>query len=853
MDIWGERLADVDDDYLIGLSNKGIVKRAYKDKSEVAAEVLNAGEEASVTVGGETVTVRYPLGESRCSCPSRSICRHVIQAILVLKENSQKEGAGGTQAAEPEKTESVHGSEISKAGTVQAAEQDKAKSIQAAEAGKAECVQGAEQGKAEPVQAAETGETEPVQAAEQGKAGAVQVAEVVKPESEQSVGFALGQAPSGAHRTAVMKEIEAYPFPKLKKALGTRNLQSFANQLSAGVRPEINYASVVTVRAPGSAYTVKLLSPLEYSSCTCHKKELCAHKAAAILWCQVEAGILAGEMLQEEALQAPSIDMEEVRKAAGQMWRFLEELLATGLSRSSADVPDSLERLAIISHNAGLAGFEGYFRALADSYDRYLMRKAAFRPRDLMGQMARLYQRTEKLLEAEDGKEVSKLAGEFRADYLPVGNLDLVGIAMEQFRSQSGYEGETVYFLEENTGKWYTYTNARPVFYDSHKRRGYVEKSPAPWGLNLSFENLLKARIRLTGAKSDNRGRLSSSRETKGEARGSRGLGFDDIKIWYYRDFKKLFLERIGRQERGWLAQQEAGGYGREQAALAQEGFGNAEGGGQYGTELVFVQPDSCGKAEFSQTGQMLSLPLYDKAGRELLVEVTYSKQEASTIRYLERISEKKCPCFLGKVFLRDGRMRMYPVDLPEIEEDTEREGFPQCGESEKKQGASGKFRLGFRKAGAVKPEEKGLAAEKKDAECPDFEGQEAAQEGQEAVQEGNLTGRKGQYEALEDITEEILSILEDLFQSGFSTVHDSTLEDITRAAKVTEQYGMEYLSELLSGLAEEITAGRHQMERKTTPMAKLYTRLNEYLYLCGQKTAYDKGKRYYTGGHGRA
>ena len=85
MDVWRERLAGVDDEYLIGLSNKGIVKRAYKDKEEIPAEIGAAGEEATVKINEETVTVRYPLGESRCTCPSRSICRHVVQAILVLR------------------------------------------------------------------------------------------------------------------------------------------------------------------------------------------------------------------------------------------------------------------------------------------------------------------------------------------------------------------------------------------------------------------------------------------------------------------------------------------------------------------------------------------------------------------------------------------------------------------------------------------------------------------------------------------------------------------------------------------------------------------------------------------------
>ena len=47
MSAWMDRLADVDDDYLIGLSNKGIVKRAYKDKGEVAARIGETGDNVS--------------------------------------------------------------------------------------------------------------------------------------------------------------------------------------------------------------------------------------------------------------------------------------------------------------------------------------------------------------------------------------------------------------------------------------------------------------------------------------------------------------------------------------------------------------------------------------------------------------------------------------------------------------------------------------------------------------------------------------------------------------------------------------------------------------------------------------
>lgn len=768
MSEWRDRLADVDDEYLIGLSNKGIVKRAYKDKEEVPAQIGDTGEEASVTVGEETVTVRFPLGESKCSCPSRSMCRHIVQAILVLKESCARE----------------------------------------------------------------EGETEPDGGiANAGVQSDRDHAENAGEQSDSVSGTGSTDAPR--EKSPVLTEIKEYPFEKLKKTLGNRGFLTFVNQVASKLRPEIQHSSVITVKLP--EYTVKLLSPLEYSTCTCHKKELCVHKASAILWCQLEAGTISREkLLGEIGASGQNYDCEKGKEAAGQMKAYLEELFGTGLSRTSEDVPEDLERLAVISHNAGLARFEGYFRTLSDAYSKYFKRNAALKTEELMAQMTRLYRRVRMLLQAEDTGTIMRLAGEFRADYLPVGNLDLIGIAMEHFENQAGYAGETIYFLEENTGKWYTYTNARPMFYDSGRRGRFTEKGQAPWGINTTTENLLNLRIHLTGAKCDDRMRLSSSQETRGEITGEQKLHVSDLKGWYYSDFGKLFQEQIGKQQTGWLFEQES--FGEEEA-------GESDGNGvRKGVELVFVRPASCAKAEFSQTGQQLTLPLYDQAGRELLVEVTYSRQESSTIRYLERISEKKLPCFLGKIYLRDGRLRMYPVDLPQVEEDEnttaidleDTVGLADVRQEGHKEGTdaltAGQGNMRQPAAEAGQEQKAGVSGE----------------QFQETLAGSVSLGRKPKFQVVEEIVAEVKSLMEDLYQSGFYTVHDSTLKDIAKAAELTEGYGMKYLSEQLAELSQEITANRHRMKRQTERMAGLYTAINEYLYLSGQKTAYDRGWDYY-------
>lgn len=558
MSDWKSVFQEIDDDYLIGISNKGTVKRAYKDKEEVSCEILpgDAGEELAVKVGGETVHIKIPLGESQCSCPSRSICRHVILGILAAKE-----------AAE----------------------------IQ------------------EPAKAQGTAESDEAQTAD----------------SQKNDGML----------EKTMQQIAAYPVEKLWKVLGTRRLQEVIVRARSGSKPQFEYTSVVTVQPLAQGMTVKLLFPLEYATCSCHKKEFCAHKAEALLWCKLESGQLCIDELEQGNVRTADYDMEQIHAAATQMKVFLNELFDTGLSRTPQNALDYMERMAIISHNAKLPDFEGSWRALQNVYGRYQKRAASVGIQDVMDQITRLYLKTQRLENAQDCLAVSRLGGEFRAGYTESPDLDLTGIATEHFKSKSGYEGDTVYFFERNTKEWFTYTQAAPVFYENAvERKAYQQETP--WGLPVFVKDLAFWHIRLRQAKCDNRGRLSSSKETRGELiadrRKDKGiLTAEMLDGWFYEDFARLFAERINMSETGQVS-------GRP--------------------TLAFLKPRSCGQAVFSETDQKLYMTLCDGDRKEVIVEVVYSGDEAEKIRCLEKITNESLPCFFGKIYLRDGRIRMYPI-----------------------------------------------------------------------------------------------------------------------------------------------------------------------------------------------
>lgn len=768
MEDWKTLLMAVDDDYLVGMANKGLVKRAYKDMEAGDYKVLSADGEAKVSVGAETVTVRQPLGESACSCPSRTICRHVLLGILALREyvgGGADAGGEGEAEASGEKKEAVRES-------------------------RNEGIQGAEEiakedGKSPDGESEETVKTDEKPAAEgskgvgkaDGKSGKKEGEDTAK--TKENKGF----------KSHLLEEIAAYPLPALKKLLGTKQVVEIARQMQIGQLPEITYSSVASVKLPKGGYSVKLLSPLEYSTCTCHKKEFCAHKAAALLWCKLTAGQVKAEELGtgEEFLE---YDFGQVREAAAQMKAFLAELLDTGLARTSPDVLDYLDRLALISHNAKLANFEGYWRALHDSYGNYLKRKASFDAGKLTEQFARLSQRVELLGKSEDAVQISLLAGEFRAEYALVGNLDLAGIAMEHFESQTGYEGETVYFLEENTKEWYTYTSARPVFYETNRRRGRQEKAAAPWELPVSLEELVGLRIRLSGARADTRGRLSASAETKGEVRGSckneNCLHTGDLGGWYYRDFGKLFAQQVDARRTPWL-----------KGAKEERRDG----------ELVFLRPYSFTRGEFSETEQKLVMGLYDASGREVVLELVYSKREEWGIGYLERLTEEKEPCFLGKLYFKDGRMRLYPVTV--FEKGELAEDFGDGGET-----PTGSERMDTGEGGGI--------------------------------DSTTAFGGEAAVDALSRVLEDARGLLEELYQSGLDTVHDSTLEGLERMEKRAGQYGLARLSGLFGQMAEGTAMRRHRLKKEDDELVGVYAKACEYLYLCREKVEVDRGWGYY-------
>lgn len=723
-------LQQADDDYLTGLSNKGIVKRAYKDLEGETPSLAWQGETAEVTLKSESCVIRNPLGESSCSCPSSSICRHVVTAILWLKGQmgQDEKGEDGDQSvSENQDNPDDEGGQSSESGTGNRAEEFLAVSVE-----------------------------------------------------------------------------------HLKRACGSRRFQALLTHIKYGEQPELSETSIVTVTIPWEQATVRLISPLKYSTCTCHSKELCAHKAQALLIYQIKHGKVSLKDLENMDVPENVVNMEAMKAAAAKVREHILDQLETGLSRQSPEVEESLERLAIICHRAQLADFESRLREIASNYHQYFRRSAAFRSQELLNRILALYALAGRVLKAETSGELSSLAGSFRSDYEPIGRLKLTGMGARSFSSKTGYEGEIYYFLETEHKKWYTWTDARPTFYEGTRRRpsSSTGRTEAPWGLACSREQLAELDFELTNAKAASGGRLSASQDTKGEILGQRDLNDPGIQELIYMDYERLLEDYFGPRRRNNCFADGPDSFGDGESP-ERDGGEDAEGsldgsGASAGRRerLALVWADGWEEPAFDYISQKFSWGIHDRKGRTIFVSLRYTKEEKLIIAMLERLEQRlkrrevKSLLFFGSVYLENGRLCLFPIEF-------------------------------FRHEPAAKEESaKGPGTELQAAAPSEADGMTAAIP-----------------DVMEQYRQEAVRTLSDLLASGLSSVREDVLFALAMLAEDGRRLGLSLAGEEFSAVGEMLGSRRHRMEFTSEPVADAMERLDRYLTACGEKLSFDRAR----------
>lgn len=534
----GTFINSIDDEYLIGITNKGILNRSKKDLEKIKNIEYEINEDNIKFKFDEIeCVIKADYKNTNCSCPSRTTCKHIIMSYLYLN---------------------MHKDEITK---------------------KEECIN----------------------------------EDVIKKQFLQ---------------------LKEYTLEEIKKNIGDKNFFNILKRISYGINYELIEGSVIKVNFGEEEIVVRLLNEMENSVCSCKSKELCKHKAEALILYKLEKGYLTLEELVSYEKKIKYIDDQQIKKASKEIRYCIEEMLISGLARCTETTVDRLNNMAIICHNYDLPNFEKDLRDISKEISLYFSKNTSFTSERLLRKLTTIYTNTFILETTNNLNVLTKLIGEFKSSYYEIPVIKLHGVFQENWSSKSGYEGTTYYFYENEKKTWFTYNNAMPIFYESNtKLNNYRRlKALSPWQLNCKIEELSDVTFKLIHGKINYKNRISSSNESKGVILGKSSILDLDIENYYFDNWENIinsdFINNVNTET----------------------------------SNIIFIKGNKFSESCFNNITQTLDLQIYDYENNIININIQFSLTTKKLIRTLERLSKKDPPLFLGRVYFGNGKLKFYPV-----------------------------------------------------------------------------------------------------------------------------------------------------------------------------------------------
>jgi hypothetical protein len=551
----------LDEDYLIGVTNKGIFNRALKDLDSGAAVNISIEEECikCEMPDGNVCSINENIRDFKCSCPSRSICKHTVMSYLYIKQHFDEIFGEASQEEKPEDNKN----------------------------------------------------------------------EIIQDFSE----------------------LLYINTKSIKNALGDREFGNIAKRMEFGLRAIINEGSILQVEFEGEGILVKFIPaqgskdktniPIKdsvivtNSICSCKSKELCKHKAEAV----IQYGIFKGAIDRDEVISLikkdKTINKENLENCIKEVMKTIGEIYSTGLARIPEGFVDKLEQTAVICHNNDIPSLEKKLRALQGKLKLYLGKNAAFTVESFRQLLQNVYILTIAMKNCKDEKSLLDLIGEHKTSYYEIPPIELTGVGASSWVTESGYEGTTYYFIAESFNRWFTYTSSRTVGNVIRKN----QQESYPWGIISDQKSFCSSKIRLVSGKVNDDFRLSSSDSSKGEIIGSTDISEIYVKDKTFSDWKELFLKLSENSKFGFSEREE-------------------------NDNLFLLKVADFGESSFDGIHQVFNMDIYDIKGQSITIEIKYTPKNKKLIELLENMNRLKSYPFmlLAKVYTGDEKLIVVPI-----------------------------------------------------------------------------------------------------------------------------------------------------------------------------------------------
>ncbi|UKK98489.1 hypothetical protein [Brevibacillus brevis] len=359
----------------------------------------------------------------------------------------------------------------------------------------------------------------------------------------------------------------------------------------------------MTLRTQDISVSFDSESEIGKSMCTCKAKGNCLHKLEVILRYR------AMHQLQDrEQLQASVTDVSYETDVVAEAKAIIAEILGIGLAKLSQTICTRLELLAIAAHNGNLPRVEKDLRGIHGELNLFFQRHVKFSTEALLDRLSRVYLSLLAIEKTDHIEAKKQLLGSFKSKYHMVPQLSLYALGANPWETRSGYKGITYYFYSLSDQRIYTYTEARPVYYEGISfsfKDSY--KGKVPWGGLISMEELSHSQVILTQAKTNREQRLSSSEETR-------------LTIVPRDSIEELDLGKVLVCD--WSSDWKDAAGDMFETAL---------------DSVFLLKANKFNQVDFDQKSQQLILTIEDEQGYSLPLSISYQGDFARNIRHLEQ------------------------------------------------------------------------------------------------------------------------------------------------------------------------------------------------------------------------
>jgi hypothetical protein len=338
----------------------------------------------------------------------------------------------------------------------------------------------------------------------------------------------------------------------------------------------------------------------------------------------------------------PATQLDSRRRVRRGVQELVQDCLRLGLSHLSEAVQQRFATLAVWAQGAEYYRLAMLLRRLADHVEMLLERAGGADEHALFDELSLASALVAALdAAAARGEEPRALVGRARTRYEESGALSLVGLGAWPWRSQTGYHGLTMLLWCEEESAFVTCTDARP-----EQQRGFDPRTRftqyGPWGGLGAPQQAMAKRVRLSGARLNDRGRVSANESATaqvqvGEASAALLEKLQPLSSW------QEVHERWEANRRSLLAEPDPM------------------------RDWVVLQVARLGEAAFDATRQVFDLPLLDAEGNALVAELAYSELNEHAIDRLESL-HKAWPAdgaaLVGRLRNADGHLLVEPVSL---------------------------------------------------------------------------------------------------------------------------------------------------------------------------------------------